>query len=244
MKPLNVLVIDDELFISEIVADMLQRKGYKVTPTTDSREGLVLFEKNEFDIVFTDYRMPGLNGVELARRMKALKPTVPICLITASRSDLRPEDSTYFAVVVSKPFVIDNLTDAIERALISPATLVHDTVRAPRYLVNWRVDYLPLQSTSFVSASLQPRQAVLLNLSEGGIAFIALEALPILGLCAFTIHPPESDNPFLVIGQIQWQQMVEGKNLAGTKWLLWESDQEKSLAVAYATTKNKDSLNR
>ena len=128
MEPLNVLVIDDEFFICEVLSDMLKCKGHTTTTTTDSREALELFEKNGYDLVLTDYRMPHLNGVELTRRMKARKPTVPIGLISGSLDDLHSEDLAIFAAVISKPFSIDNLTEAIERALKLPSTSVdHET---------------------------------------------------------------------------------------------------------------------
>lgn len=66
--------------------------------------------------------------------------------------------------------------------------------------------------------------------------FIAVEKLTLIDLCAFVIYPPKSDHPFLVAGQIWWQQEIKEQTVAGTKWLLWKSGQEKDLAVEYAYT--------
>ena len=128
MKPLNILVIDDEFFICEVLSDMLKRKGHTTITTTDSHEALELFEKQEYDLVLTDYRMPHLNGVELTRRMKAHKPTVPICLISGSTDEIHSEDLAIFAAVINKLFADDNLTAAIDRVLKLPSTAVdHET---------------------------------------------------------------------------------------------------------------------
>ncbi|MCZ6681019.1 MAG: response regulator [Candidatus Poribacteria bacterium] len=234
MNPLNILAVDDELFICELLADMLQHQGHKTTTATDSREALALFEQNEYDIVFTDYRMPHLDGLELARRMKTLKPTVPICLISGTLDELQPEPLEIFDAVVRKPFVSDDLTAAIDRALMSPSPFVPNTIRAPRYHVHWRVHYIPLEWSLFVQPFLEPRRTELRNLTEGGLAFVAPEELIVSGLCAFVIYPPKNGKPFLAVGQILWQREIEGQKIAGTKWLLWESDQERDFAVASA----------
>ena len=234
MKSLNVLVIDDKLYICETIRAILQSRGHNTQTTIDSHEGLVLFAKHEYDIVFTDYRMPFIRGDELARRMKTLKPTVPICVITGSPDELQPEALGQFAAVVGKPFTIANLTEALERVLASSSASVNGTTRAQRYPVDWRIDYVLLQASLLAQPSLKPQRTTLINLAEGGFGFVTSEELPISSLFALVIHPPESAKPFLSIGQVRWQRMVEGKNAVGAKWLLWEFEQEKDLAVTYA----------
>jgi CheY-like chemotaxis protein len=53
MEPLNVLVVDDEFFICEVLAEILQLKGYKTTTTTDTHEALELFEKERNIILYS-----------------------------------------------------------------------------------------------------------------------------------------------------------------------------------------------
>ena len=121
MKSLQILVIDDEPFICELIVDMLQGEGHTVTTTTDSRQGLSLFQNNDYDIVFTDYRMPHLSGAQLAREMKSLKPSIPICLITGTLIELVPNELVDFVRVIQKPFTLDDLTAAIAQLFPSPA---------------------------------------------------------------------------------------------------------------------------
>lgn len=80
----HVLVVDDEPDVAQLLERMLVARGYKVTSFTSSEEALAAFrnEPNEFRAVVTDQTMPRLTGIELARRLKALRPSVPVILTT------------------------------------------------------------------------------------------------------------------------------------------------------------------
>jgi two-component system, cell cycle sensor histidine kinase and response regulator CckA len=80
----HVLVVDDEPDVAQLLERMLVARGYKVTSFTSSEEALAAFrsEPNEFRAVITDQTMPRLTGIELARRLKALRPAVPVILTT------------------------------------------------------------------------------------------------------------------------------------------------------------------
>jgi len=69
---------------------MLERLGYRVTATTDSQEGLALFqaEPNGFDLVVTDQTMPGMTGVRLAEEILRIRPDIPVILYTDTVSRL------------------------------------------------------------------------------------------------------------------------------------------------------------
>lgn len=80
----HVLVVDDEPDVAQLLERMLVARGYKVTSFTSSEDALAAFrnEPNEFRAVITDQTMPRLTGIELARRLKALRPAVPVILTT------------------------------------------------------------------------------------------------------------------------------------------------------------------
>ena len=80
----HILLIDDEKLLTELGKTMLERLGYRVTMLTNSQEALALFrdEPESFDAVITDQTMPGMTGMELARKMLRIRPNLPIILCT------------------------------------------------------------------------------------------------------------------------------------------------------------------
>jgi PAS domain S-box-containing protein len=80
----HILLVDDEEVLAEMGKTMLERLQYQVTACTSSLEGLTVFqnEPDRFDAVITDQTMPGMTGVELARRMLLIRPSLPIILCT------------------------------------------------------------------------------------------------------------------------------------------------------------------
>ncbi|MBI4611579.1 MAG: response regulator [Candidatus Rokubacteria bacterium] len=80
--PGRILVIDDEPKVLEVLAEILRIGGHSVTPTTSGAEAMTLFAPGRFDLVLTNIGMPGMTGWEVADRIRALDPQVPIAFIT------------------------------------------------------------------------------------------------------------------------------------------------------------------
>ena len=78
-----VLCVDDELVGLQVRKILLERAGYRVLIAPDGPVGLEVFEKEPVDIVVLDYSMPGMHGGEVATRMRLIKPSVPILLLSA-----------------------------------------------------------------------------------------------------------------------------------------------------------------
>lgn len=78
-----VLCVDDERVGLHVRKLLLERSGYKVLTAMDGQSGLNLFEQNPIQAVVLDYAMPGMHGGEVAARMRAIKPDVPIVLLSA-----------------------------------------------------------------------------------------------------------------------------------------------------------------
>lgn len=79
----TVLCVDDERVGLHVRKLLLERSGYKVLTANDGPSGLKAFEQNPVDAVVLDYAMPGMHGGEVAARMRAMKPEVPILLLSA-----------------------------------------------------------------------------------------------------------------------------------------------------------------
>jgi len=86
----HILIVDDEQAIIKVLKRLLVRAGYKVTGHTDAQAALDDFLTRPADIqlVFTDLTMPGLNGLELADKMNAIRPDLPVIIATGFGGDL------------------------------------------------------------------------------------------------------------------------------------------------------------
>jgi signal transduction histidine kinase len=80
----HILLVDDEVSVVHLEKQMLERLGYRTTSFTDSRDALAAFETapSRFDLVITDMHMPNLTGLQLAEKMIAVKPGLPVILCT------------------------------------------------------------------------------------------------------------------------------------------------------------------
>jgi DNA-binding NtrC family response regulator len=82
----SILVIDDEAAIRETLKEILEYEKYDVTLAEDGAKGLQLLQKNNFDVILSDVKMPGIDGMELLDRVQALAPDVPIVMISGHGS--------------------------------------------------------------------------------------------------------------------------------------------------------------
>jgi len=116
--PKRILVVDDEPFVCDAVKMMLEFDGHQIETVGSGQEALALFEKAKFDLVITDYSMPGMKGNELAAQLRTRNPKQPIVMITAYAEMLTADKTPLDAVdsVISKPFLLEDLRTAIAKA--------------------------------------------------------------------------------------------------------------------------------
>ena len=82
-KDVNILVVDDEEIVRESLCSWLQEDGYKAEAVEDGFKALDIIKKKPWNVLFVDLKMPGMDGLEVMRKAKALQPEVPIIIITA-----------------------------------------------------------------------------------------------------------------------------------------------------------------
>jgi DNA-binding NtrC family response regulator len=115
----TVLVVDDDKDVGALVADALREAGYAVLVFTKPEEALAAVGEQSVDLVITDLLMPGMDGIELLRRIKIEKPQMPVLLISAYGT----VDSAVQAMkdgafdFVTKPIDIDHLEELAKRAM-------------------------------------------------------------------------------------------------------------------------------
>ncbi|MCK5452978.1 MAG: response regulator [Calditrichia bacterium] len=115
----KVLLVDDESAVGETLAEMLKEEGCDVTMMTNALDALKSFNQNACDIVLTDLSMPGVNGLELAKRIKALRQEVPIIMITGwqkSEQDIEKHNG-YIDGFIEKPFNLKQIREEFKKVL-------------------------------------------------------------------------------------------------------------------------------
>jgi len=109
----HILVVDDEPLVARSVKKMLTLDGHKADTAGSAEEALAKFNKDHYDIIVTDFVMPGMKGDELARNIKSTAPTKPVVLLTAFPPVHLPPEVD---VLVLKPFDTESLRQGIAAA--------------------------------------------------------------------------------------------------------------------------------
>tara|TARA_E500000331_G_C17178364_1_gene679405 strand:- start:260 stop:1138 length:879 start_codon:yes stop_codon:yes gene_type:complete len=112
----HILIVDDETIVTEVLAELMRSKSYKVTSFTDSGSALKAFEINPsaYDLAIVDHHMPGLDGLTLARSMRLTDTSLPVVLCT-NREEVTEQDSVQ--QVLKKPIDIDQLMTTVTELL-------------------------------------------------------------------------------------------------------------------------------
>jgi CheY-like chemotaxis protein len=97
----TILVVDDEPLVCQALCLLVHFDGHEVKEAYSAREALELFAINTFDLVFTDFSMPGMDGNELARSIRELNTTVPIVVFTGYPLILPTKEVSR---IITKPF--------------------------------------------------------------------------------------------------------------------------------------------
>ena len=111
----RILYADDEADGREIISLGLGTCGVQVTQTSDGQTALDLYASGKFDVVLTDYSMPGLKGDELARQIKALHPTQRVVMLTGFGDNLLQggQCPPYLDALINKPCSLNALIAAL-----------------------------------------------------------------------------------------------------------------------------------
>lgn len=117
----RLLFVDDEEWLVDMWKEILESLGYRMTVTTKPLEALEIFKARprEFDLVIADQTMPQMTGLELAQELIALRPELPVILVTGYSQLVTPEKALEAGIrdYIMKPLSISELTNAIRKVL-------------------------------------------------------------------------------------------------------------------------------
>lgn len=114
----SILVVDDERSMRDFLKILLMKEGYKVETAPNGIKALEAIEEHSFNLIISDIRMDGMNGLELLSNIKDKHPCLPVVMITAFTA---PEDAVFAMKhgafdYVSKPFKVDEIKSVISSA--------------------------------------------------------------------------------------------------------------------------------
>jgi excisionase family DNA binding protein len=115
----NILVVDDEEIIRALIKETLEEHGHRVECADNSYSGLELLKSQDFDLVFLDLKMAGMDGAELLREIKTIKPKLSVIVITGypeSEIMARALEQGPFGIM-NKPFSESDITDCVHNFL-------------------------------------------------------------------------------------------------------------------------------
>jgi CheY-like chemotaxis protein len=115
----NILWADDEIDLLKPYILFLEAKGYTVTPVNNGIDALEIAENQNFDLVFLDENMPGMTGLEVLPKLKQLRPTLPVIMITKSEEEHIMEEAigSKIADYLIKPLNPNQILLAVKKVL-------------------------------------------------------------------------------------------------------------------------------
>jgi CheY-like chemotaxis protein len=113
----RLLLADDEKDIRDVLALELSEAGFDVTAVNSGLAAVDALRKSEFDLVITDYKMPGIDGLETAKRLRAIDPELPIIVVTgyAGETTQMEFERSGITDVLLKPFNLETIIELARR---------------------------------------------------------------------------------------------------------------------------------
>jgi two-component system NtrC family response regulator/two-component system response regulator HydG len=171
----NIVVIDDEVNAAQALETLLREDGYEVAQANDAKAGLALVERQDPDVVLTDLRMPGMDGIELLQRVKEIRPEIMVIVMTAygtvktavKAMKLGAED------YLNKPIDVEELEVILQRVLEKKRLLEEARSLRERLDKKYRFDNLVGESPEILAVfktirQVAPSFASVLLLGESG----------------------------------------------------------------------------
>ena len=118
----TVLIAEDEILVLMLLADALEEEGFRVVTAGDGNEALRMLERVEregghVDVLLTDVNMPGLDGLELARRVRATHPDLPVIYASGRTHCLDRDERVEGGRFLPKPFAPEQACAEVASAL-------------------------------------------------------------------------------------------------------------------------------
>ena len=119
LKSMEILLVDDDEWIRDSLYLFFESEGCHLTALETAEEGMEAIKKQAYDILVTDYRLPGMNGLEFLRYIRRTQPHVMTVLITAYKSEDIVSEALKLGIedFVEKPFTTKTIEESLTRLM-------------------------------------------------------------------------------------------------------------------------------
>jgi DNA-binding response OmpR family regulator len=117
MAQKRILLVDDEEGIQLLYREEFEEEGFEVVSAYNGDEAMALFHEQAFDLIILDINMPGMNGIEVLRRMKEVDPHLPVILSSAYQEYKQDIGSWASEEYIVKSSNLDDLKSAVRKHL-------------------------------------------------------------------------------------------------------------------------------
>ena len=150
----RLVVIDDEVNAAAALETLLREDGYEVSRAHDAKSGLALLETTDADVVLTDLRMPGMDGLELLARIKEIRPDTMVILMTAYGTVKTAVRAMKMGAedYLGKPIDVEELEVILQKVLEKKRLLEEARVLRERVQTKYRFDNLVGESPEMLAA--------------------------------------------------------------------------------------------
>jgi two-component system NtrC family response regulator len=195
----SILIVDDERNYLLVLEALLSEEGYQVITAEDARKGLELLQENDLDVVITDMKMPGMDGMEFMERIRLRQPDLPVIMMTAFGSVEKAVEAMRKGAFdyILKPFKNEELKLTISKAinhyhLVTQNRLFARELQGKYHFGNIVGKSVQMQRIFELVEKVAPTKATVLITGDSGTG---------KELIARAIHynSPRKDRPFISI---------------------------------------------
>jgi DNA-binding NtrC family response regulator len=138
----NLLVVDDEEVIREGMRRILSAEGFNVDTSASGRTAIEKIQERDFDVVITDLKMPGMDGIEVLKAIKILQPEVPVIIITGYSTVDTAVDAMKNGAFdyIAKPFTSDLIIDKVQKAIDHKTSVMENLSVSKKYSTGYGFD--------------------------------------------------------------------------------------------------------
>ncbi len=182
----NVLVVDDDAVVGRSFDRVLSEKGYSVSTALSGQEALNKLDRKDYDVVFTDIKMPGMDGLEVAKRIRDKCPWTPVVIVTGYGTAANEAKAEVLGVsgFVRKPLTPEIIETITRKAVLKKAATAPPQERSETALE--------------AQSEVAEKESALKNIAHFVKTVALLFAAPFLGL-AYAVALP-----FFGLGMLAW----------------------------------------
>ncbi|HTB82366.1 MAG TPA: response regulator [Candidatus Sulfotelmatobacter sp.] len=132
----HILVVDDDPDIRRLNTELLRHCGYQVDAAADGAAAWAAIQETNFDLMVTDHQMPGMTGIQLLKKLRAVRVSLPVIMVTGHYPQLEFDQDSQLQLeaCLLKPYSFDDLLAVVKNVLLAHAGDQSEQVPPPNWM--------------------------------------------------------------------------------------------------------------